>query len=418
MRQQGQPFQFLRRRCMGFYVAQRRGGTTGTITRPRTSEMESKGIDSFLADCVRFCLRAEPLPSWPFGTQPACELAGRASFHGVALLLLELGQGIEQWPDEALIPIKQEARGQIFWEASHQQTIALLLEAFRAAGIDAITAKGTSLAYSLYAKPALRRRGDTDILILSSNRNKTRRVLKACGFEKADGTMPLQEDWQLRSNGRFDHVVDIHWRQSSSAAIASHLENDHPEARAISLPKLSKNARGLAPADNLVMTCINRVQHQMHGYMNDGEKLFEGDRLIWAVDIELAASSLDEKGWEDFIRSVAKRGCAPQVLSGLRFASRTIGTSIPSSAITALESDAGSPDLARYLTSGSTKERLKLDLKAMPGWSGKARILRSSLFPAEDLLRERYPGHANWPVSALRVRRIAGAIAQLTGLRS
>ncbi|GAH12931.1 unnamed protein product, partial [marine sediment metagenome] len=54
-------------------------------------------------------------------------------------------------------------------------------------GVQPVLIKGTALAYALYSDPVLRERGDTDMLIPSTERNRVHDVLTTLGFELGRG---------------------------------------------------------------------------------------------------------------------------------------------------------------------------------------------------------------------------------------
>ena len=236
--------------------------------RQRTSKpvlgMADVSIDSFLAGCVRACLAGAPLPPWPaaWATGRSEGLAARVKFHGIALLLAQHRPGLADWPAAAAEAVKGEARLQALWEASHQTAIAPLVEALHAAGIKSAAIKGTALAYGYHADPAVRRRGDTDLLLIGAPRPLARTVLERCGFVPAGDRGPTQEPWEITGADGFTHEVDVHWRINGSLVLSKALEKLASEERIVPLPRLSPSALALGRIDNLILTCVNRYSHQ------------------------------------------------------------------------------------------------------------------------------------------------------------
>lgn len=385
----------------------------------RHREEKTGALDAFLARCVMAALHGGEAPDWPSDLSVKDdESVARIAFHGVALLLVENGGMSEGWPEAVAQEVREEARRQSFWETSHRQTIAALIASFHANGVDASVTKGTALAYSVYRHPATRRRGDTDIVIVSGSKRKARTALRQCNFAPCQDARPLQESWQASAPPNFTHQVDLHWRINASAAIAQRLEATSPFDRTIALEGLSRQARGLAPSDNLILTCINRTAHHALGYMQGGETHFEGDRLIWATDIDLITKAFGTDEWDGLVRNAEASRTSAVLASGLGFAQRVCGTAIPQDVMMRLAGSAGQDDVAAILDPDFSQRRLWLDLAASPTLGAKAAQLRFALFPSARFLRARFPEQAHWPVPVLAVRRIVSGASKLLRSRS
>ncbi|MDJ0641439.1 MAG: nucleotidyltransferase family protein [Erythrobacter sp.] len=369
--------------------------------------MKTEAFDLYLAQCVHRFVRSEPIPAWPAGLKVEPEQATtRITFHGIALLLIEAGSKLIDWPKELVEAIREQARLQSFWELSHKRMLADLIEALDLAGIDALVLKGSALAYSVYPEPALRRRGDSDLLIEATDRDMVRAVFRASGFSQWSDVRPLQECWQSSHVLGFDHTVDLHWRLSASPAVSALLESNLQRRRVVALPDLSANAKGIGPIDNLLLICINRAAHGRFGYQVGDAVLFENDRLIWALDIHLLVAKFSETDWEELSQSARASGSSDIVLAGLNLARRSLGTEIPSAALNALEQGSGDARLRHYLAYASGRERFMLDLLASPSLNEKIRLIALKLFPTKEQLLERYPDANHWPLAVLRVRRL------------
>lgn len=373
--------------------------------------MHVETIDRFLADCVRSWLRSERLPAWPDGLGfRAREVVDRISFHGIVLLLWEKDPVAAGWPADLTATLRKEAMAQSFWESSHHAVISDLIEALIETGIRPVVMKGTALAYSLYPHPAQRRRGDTDILIPKGARPRARSALAAKGFRRVGDSLNLQEMWCASGREGFDHLIDLHWRINASANVSRHLERGDMLLKDLRIDALSPHALRTDPLVNLILVCINRSQHQAFGYSSEGRKLFDGDRLIWAVDLDLTCASLDRSEWERLVRIVDQTGSAVPVRTGLEFAERMLGTPIPEDVTERIGHAKGASDLNRHLYTTSSLERLKLDLAATPDLREKAEHLWAAIAPGPDKLKERFPGHEGWPVTVLRTRRLVEAV--------
>jgi hypothetical protein len=389
----------------------RQGGETlssGSIEHRSETAGE---IDSFLSDCLRAIVHSGPLPTWP-GTwrDREAEVIARIGFHGIAPFLNSGVAGpsaaAPHWPASVLHSLRKETALATVWEASHRDAIADLIKGFAAAGIPVVITKGTALAYSTYPQPAMRRRGDSDIVILAGTRNAARAVLKACGFAQHADPRPLQEDWHFDSPLGIRHAVDVHWRLNASAAISGWLERGSCFADHIDLPQLAPGAKGMGAVGNAILTSVNRHSHGVMGYYVAHTKRFETDRLIWAVDLFLLTRSFGAADWSALADQAQRTGTAPIVLAGLRFAQAALGAEVPQSAITALEHAGQAEDVAHYFATVSGVGRLRLDLAGSPQLRDKARLLQLVLLPGDVFLQERFPDAQGWPRSALHLRRM------------
>ena len=373
-------------------------------------------IDSFLSDCIRAVLHAAALPHWPQAWHDHDrDVIARIAFHGIGPLISPAlampGAAASGWPAGVVNAIRKETALASFWEADHRETIARMVERLQAADVRLVITKGTALAYSVYPQPAMRRRGDTDILILAGSRSTVRRVLTSCGFAQHGTPRALQEDWHYDSRLGIRHAVDVHWRVNASATISGLLEQGRCFAAQIELAQIAPGARGMGAIGNVILTCVNRHSHGVMGYFVADTRLFEAGRLIWAVDLFLLTRAFDASAWDDLVVEAGQTGTASIVLSGLRFSAATVGTIVPPSVIAALAEVVQVDDVAHYFATTSGARRLQSDLAASPRLSDKARLVLRVLLPDDAFLEERFPDARGWPRSALQVRRlIEGAV--------
>ena len=379
--------------------------------------MSNVEIDAYLAVCTAGILGAEPPPPWPEKlADDAAAAAQRISFHGIALLIAQAPGVLQSWPSAVARVVREEAGMQTFWEHSHRAAIAPLLEAFAAEGIDAFVAKGTALAYSVYTDPAVRRRGDTDIFLPGASRRKVRHVLRECGFWQTGDTKALQETWQCSTAVGFEPAVDIHWRINASAAVSLMIERALRLNEADTLGRLSPRARAIGPIDNLILTAINRSAHGQFGYHSGAQRLFERDRLIWAVDTHLLAGTFGPAEWDALTERAERTGTAAIVHDILAFAERTLGASVPRETLATLAQAPVDCELMAYFGSSSHLWRLRRDVAACADMGEMARVLRYVALPNDEFMADRFPDAAAWPRPALHLRRwLEGAGKLMSG---
>lgn len=391
----------------------------------RSAEV-TQAIDEYLASTLRAVMAGNPAPAWPAGWRASPDIAeafcARVMFHGIALVLLGAPGKLADWPQPVRGALHKEARAQSFWEIGHREVLCRLIETLGAKGSPCTITKGSALAYSVYPEPAWRRRGDSDILVpaesLKVGRKGVRRALQAAGFRRVGDARPLQESWASACSLGFDHVFDLHWEVNASPVLARGLKRAGVGTRAVALPRLSPKARGIAPTDNLILITINRASHEALGYATGEHKLFERDRLIWALDIDLISRSLAPHDWEALLAATAASGTGPLVGDALAFAVRTLGTAVPEAVKQGLAAQTGDPAMLGYFAQMSGIERLRRDLAASRGLMAKLHLAGYTLFPGAEVLHERFPDAAHWPLAALQGRRLVAGAGKLISRRS
>lgn len=380
--------------------------------------------DAYLAACARACLGGQALPPWPAAWPDAAgaEVVHRVQFHGIALLLAEHPARLAGWPASVADQVREEARSQTFWEASHQQAIARLIAALAERGIRAAVTKGTALAYSLYDNPAVRRRGDTDLFVLCSgprsgpaprsDREAARAALRAAGFAPCQPLRGLQESWECISGEGFGHEIDLHWRMSSSLTIASALDAIDPAAGWIALPRLAPQACAIGPVQNLILGCLNMASHRTFGYFVERDRLREGNRLIWAIDLYRLGAAFGPAQWDELARLARLSGTGEVIRQGLAFTRQVLGLDLADDYLARLGDPAAPQTVACYLQSATKAQRLKMDWAAASNWQERWELLQRHTFPGKQVMLERFPDAGGWPLPALYARRLlAGAIA-------
>lgn len=374
-------------------------------------------IDNYLATALKSVMEGHPAAPWPAQWAQdagfADGVATRIIFHGIALVLLRDTGKLATWPETVRTAIREEARAQAFWETGHRTVLLRMLAALKHAGAHGTITKGSALAYAVYPEPALRRRGDSDILLAGAPRNAVRRALRAAGFQQRGDTRPLQESWAAECSLGFIHQFDLHWRINASATLAGALERAGIGTRSALLPRLSEDARGIAPADNLILVALNRASHETFGYQSGRHKLFDQDRLIWALDVDLLCRTFTLQDWNSLLAASATSGTGPLVANALAFAARTLETPIPDTVARSLEAQPGNPQLLEYLGQASSLDRLKGDLGSSPGLLAKLRLVGYHLFPGAEVLHERFPDATHWPQAVLQGRRLVASARKL-----
>ncbi|WP_323039918.1 nucleotidyltransferase family protein [Gemmobacter sp.] len=136
--------------------------------------------------------RADALiAAWLRGEMPPAErlpedLLERVFYHGVCALLVARPQVMATLPLTLRDAIRQQALGEAMRDLQHRRILAPLLEDLVREGIRVAVLKGTALACSVYPSPALRPRGDTDLLADPAHVGMIHAILKRHGFVRAE----------------------------------------------------------------------------------------------------------------------------------------------------------------------------------------------------------------------------------------
>jgi hypothetical protein len=334
----------------------------------------------------------------------SADLARAAPGHGLAPLLHARS------PSPAL---RSEAQAGAMWELRHRAVIAGLIGALAQAGLQVALMKGTALAYDLFAEPALRPRGDSDLLARAADVAGVRAVLRAQGFvpfyaqDSDPGAGRTQEPWSLRAPDGTSHDLDLHWQVLNAATLEHVLPVDEVLAESLPLPRLAPAARGIARHHALILAALHRAQHVHSPYFVNNVAVYGGDRLIWLVDIDLLSRALTPADWDRVVTRSSARGVAPVVLGALQSAADLLSTPIPAPVQDRLSRAPGGAGTA-YLLQHGRMGRVLSDLRAR----GPARALgaaRRRAFPPAEYMRMQFAG-STAPLPLLYLRRLLGLL--------
>ncbi len=147
------------------------------MNRPEQGTHEIPATDALIAAWLRGEMPpAERLPE---------DLLERVLYHGVSALLVARPQVMAALPPTLRDAIRQQALSEAMWDLQHRRILVPLLEDLAREGIRTAVLKGTALACSVYPSPALRPRGDTDLLADPAHAGRIHAILKRHGFSRA-----------------------------------------------------------------------------------------------------------------------------------------------------------------------------------------------------------------------------------------
>lgn len=374
--------------------------------------VDTAGIDAGLA--LLLGGQADVLAPHLADTAVADQIAARIRVHGIALALLALAPVVQGWPAPLLGRIREEARLQVLWEASHREVVEEVLSRLHALGIEVLVMKGTALAYLVYDEPAMRRRGDSDILVRQGRLRDVRKVFANIGLVPTGDRTFGQETWQYQTGIGFVHAIDLHWEAVGSPYLRRVLAADECFDQAVPLPRLAAEARSLSPVLLLLRGLLNQMLHHANGYLIDEDMHYETDRLIWQMDTHLLASGFTDEEWRHLQEFAIARGLAAPCRDALAAARQAFGTPLPGDVMAALAARPDSSEVVRYAALESGTARLRQDFTASAGFVEKVRLLASFVVPPGEFMRRRFPGRAAWPLPLLHVCRIASGLTRFT----
>jgi hypothetical protein len=341
-------------------------------------------------------------PAWPDADDPARVDAflERSEYHGVQALLHErMHADAADWPPALRNALHRQAVTTTMWELRHQQVVAEMLAALAQIGIEPVLFKGTALAYSLYPSPALRTRGDTDLIVSPHERARVMDALAGLGFARVlelGELMSYQACLTREVAGGGEHTLDLHWKINNSELLSRLFSYDELREAALPLPGLSPHAFGAGLVHALLIACMHRARHKQAPYYVDGVAHYSGDRLIWLYDLHLLAQALTPPQWDAFLALARQKGLRAVCLEGIDQARSHFATTVPPGVLDELARPGPVEPAAEYLNAGHLRRRW-LDLCAHEGVAGKLRFVRELGFPPAAYMRERFP-HArpNW----------------------
>lgn len=280
--------------------------------------------------------------------------------------------------------LTQAAYQEVALEMVRAEELRKVLATLAQQNLPVMILKGAALAYTLYPKPHLRSRCDTDLLFSSmKDAERASKALQIMGYKQSMDIAGDLIQYELNcckiTSAGVNHDLDIHWGVSNCALFANRFSFFELKAKAVSIPELSPHAYGLNQNYALLLACMHRINNLWPG---------TADRLIWIYDIYLITSHLTSEQWKEFaLLAEARELCGP-CLDGLYIAHKLFNTQPPE-------------DIRYQLQKGMHKESLNLT-KAHTRWQYKCltfrhlpikiglRWLLQHFFPTIKYLKSKY----------------------------
>lgn len=261
--------------------------------------------------------------------------------------------------------------------------------------------KGAPLGYTLYPNPAQRGRCDTDVLVPPDAVAGFIETLRGLGYREQPGisgeivSHQKSVDWvDARGCG---HVFDVHWKISNRPGLADRIGFEELWANRLEVPALGAGVCAPDDVSALLLACLHLAGHHPGA-----------EKLIWLYDIHLLAQALDSAGKARFAALCRERGIAGQCLPVLSLTSGLFPSPALAALITGLDGAKTPPK-----TAGRRHGRLAMlaeDLRALPDWRARLRLLKEHAFPDAAYIRERYRVRANFLLPYYYLKRLVTGV--------
>ena len=307
--------------------------------------------------------------------------------HGVAALLARAvpHAGEPDW----LAPLREGLRPHVTGEAATEMLrraeVARVVSVLARGGVGCLLMKGAPLAYSHYSSPWMRPRVDTDLLIEPEDREASIEVMTAEGYAPGTGfsgeLVTHQHTWERMDWLGLRHLFDIHTRVANPQLFARVLEFRELDSRAVAVPVLGPTARGLSAVDALLLAAVHRAAHH-----------YGSNRLIWLYDIHLLIGGMDDGERVQLAERAIAKGIQVVTADAILAAATRFGVEMSSALRIFVESAPERAEAtASFLVPGLTKVDILLhDLRALPRWRSKGRLILEHLFPPASYMRQVY----------------------------
>ena len=288
---------------------------------------------------------------------------------------------LRSWPASIREPLSSAARAEAALEVNRRLELCRLVAAFGLADLPLLLFKGAALAYSVYPEPWLRPREDTDLLIDVADAARARAVLSGAGYHP----LPMQSGELVSHQRQYVRVdasgrrfaCDLHWKIANPVAFAD-LRTPADLFRDSVPVALDASVVARVPerVDAVLLACWHRVSHHQ-----------DCEDLLWLYDLHLLADGLSVQDAARLVGVAQQTGTMGAVARGMSLAAERFGTRVPPALRAAPGEEDRMAPTAVYLRRDARKvDLLAADLRALPDWRSRLRLVREHLFPPADYM--------------------------------
>ncbi|MGH9408823.1 MAG: nucleotidyltransferase family protein, partial [Vicinamibacterales bacterium] len=223
-----------------------------------------------------------------------------------------------------------------------------------------------------------------DVLIPETELPLLETVLERFGYvpsiETSGRLVSYQSHYHRTDRYGVTHAFDVHWRISNLQSASGRFTHAELWDRRMDVPALDDAAVAVDDVFALLIALVHRAAHHP-GSTN----------LLWIYDLEQLARRLTPEEL-DRVRDIATdRGLAQIAADGLALAQDFFGGEKLEGLVAALRNAPSRRDDVPLMGGSLTQAHvLRLDLRALPTWRARVRLLREHLLPPADYMRARY----------------------------
>ena len=300
-------------------------------------------------------------------------------YHGITLLALEL----ENLDSETCQLIGKRKTMMVANDALKRHAMIELFTSFQSSGIEkTVLFKGSALAYSVYDKPWLRPRSDSDCLIDAQQLGQYQQVFENLGYQKLfaiEGRyLSYQSTYSKMLSSGSAINIDLHRRISNRQILASVFTAKELFIRGTQVKLLDNSITIPSTVDSILISCLHRLGHHL-----------SEERIAWLNDINLLTARLATQDWHSLLDRARNKKISAITLDALLLCQQLFDTQLPSDVVrefqnAARKTEASSVFLKRDLP---TWRYVWADLRSMPSFTAAALLVFENLFPRPAYIR-------------------------------
>ncbi|MBL4673857.1 MAG: nucleotidyltransferase family protein [Arenicella sp.] len=329
-------------------------------------------------------------------------LLAKLEYHGITLLAAEQ----QTLPSELKSHLAQLKAMMVANDKLKQIELASLFDTFSDQGLNAVLFKGSALAYSLYPKPWLRPRSDSDVLIAAKDKINADAILRQLGYQKlfaiqgkyvayqstygkalaGDSFINIDLHWQINNRQMFSQTFTVKELNSNGARLTQFA--DTPLRSSVGIPGY---------VDSVLIASVHRLGHH-----------HTEERLAWLYDIHLLVGRFTDQDWLELARRAKSKQICAITLDALKTAQHYLSTELDDEAMSQLETSASRFEASAIFLNRQLSEwhYFWADLKSMSDLKSKFGFLRESIVPSPDYVRQQM--NTRWASIAYIKRFIRG----------
>jgi len=310
------------------------------------------------------------------------ELLDALDYHGITLLASEHNV----LPPSLNAKLAQRKAMATANEVIKQTALAELFNAFFVAGLHSVMFKGSALAYSIYEKPTLRPRSDTDVLISPKDKTNVDAIFAQQGFNKV---FAIEGDFVSHQSTYGKHLlagtylnIDLHWQINNRQMFARTfnargLSNTSEELSRLGDASLCHPVEIPSKIDSLLIAAVHRAGHHN-----------KEERLAWFYDIHLLANNLSKPQWAILTEAAIDKKIANITVDALLASQKYFSTKLDTEALEHLQSIENEPSRIFLNTNLSERHYFWADLQSLQSVSKKFKFLQETLIPSPSYIRQ------------------------------